>query len=122
MVAQPVPQISAEDVDRLIRRDFPLEQFADVKAVLTEYQSGPWKVSADRVRMAVLKLSDGDLTRLRTHIEMAKRDFRDVLAYAEYPAYMRTGFGVGNLPKTEQSRIIDRDWQQYEEWLRKSER
>lgn len=122
MVAQPVPQISAEDVDRVIRRDFPAEKFVEVSALLNEYQSGPWKVSADRVRMAVLKLSSGDFAKLRTHIEMAKRDFRDVLAYAEYPAYMKVGFGVGKLPETEQSRIIGSDWQQYEEWLRKSER
>ncbi|MGZ5104209.1 MAG: hypothetical protein ACXWHB_07550 [Usitatibacter sp.] len=40
----------------------------------------------ERIRFAVLKLSDGDLTQLERHVHAAGRDWRDVLLAA--------GFGV----------------------------
>jgi hypothetical protein len=44
---------------------------------------------------------------------------RDALAAAEYPAYCKTGFQVRELPAEQRRRIIDGDWRQYEEWLKK---
>jgi hypothetical protein len=38
-----------------------------------------------RVRLAVLALSDGDLVRLRDMMRAAQLDYRDVLYWAEYP-------------------------------------
>ncbi|MGA3145713.1 MAG: hypothetical protein ABSF10_22165 [Verrucomicrobiota bacterium] len=35
--AQPVPQITRKQVERIIHRDFPAEQFAEVAAILDEY-------------------------------------------------------------------------------------
>jgi len=49
----------------------------------------------------------------------AKRDYRDALAAAEYPAYCKIGFRVQELPEKDRRRIIDQDWRQYEEWLKK---
>ena len=37
------------------------------------------------MRLAVLKLSHGNLDELRDLIEMAKRDWRDVLLFADRP-------------------------------------
>jgi hypothetical protein len=57
--------------------------------------------------------------KLRSNIESAKRDYRDILANAEYPEYMKKGVRVRELPADEQVRVIDGDWSQYNEWLRK---
>ena len=38
-----------------------------------------------RVRFAILRLVEGRFDQLRSLVDMAVRDYRDVLAYAEYP-------------------------------------
>jgi hypothetical protein len=101
-------------VERVVRRDFSAERFADVMAMLNEYGAEDWQREADRVRLAVLKLAAGSLERLRYEIEGAKRDYRDVLAPAEYPGYCKR---VRRPPPEEEQRIIDADWRQYQDWL-----
>lgn len=39
----------------------------------------------ERVQVAILKVSVGDVNRLMTAVAAAKRDYRDVLWWAEYP-------------------------------------
>ena len=117
--SQPTPKVTADDASRIIRRDFPAESFAAVAAILSEYGSEKWQREQDRVLLAALKMSDGDLDMLRTQVRAAKLDYRDVLSAAEYPEYTKTGvFRVGKLPLKEQRRIIDSDWRQYHQWLR----
>ena len=67
------------------------------------------------MRVAALKLSEGSPDRLRELIAHAKRDYRDVLAWAEYPEEMR-GF-TWRLPPDEQARIRTADRAQYLAWL-----
>jgi len=43
-----------------------------------------------RLQLAVLKMSEGDPQKLKQNIELARIDYRDVLAYAEYPQEKRT--------------------------------
>lgn len=51
---------------------------------------------------------------------MAKRDYRDVLACAEYPEQMRLGFvGMSKLSREERRAIKKRDEKQYREWLKR---
>jgi hypothetical protein len=69
------------------------------------------------VQLAVLKLANGSLEKLRSNLESAKRDYRDILAYAEYPEYLKKGLRIRELPADEELRIIDNDWRQYEAWL-----
>lgn len=88
-------------------------------SVLAEYGRETWHEELHRVHLAVLKLATGRLDALRREIDKAKADYRDVLAYAEYPAYMKTMFCVSPLPATEQQKIIDGDWKQYQSWLNK---
>ena len=71
-----------------------------------------------RVHLAILKLSNGDIRRLREHIETAKSDFRDVISPPEYPEFDAIGFvGVARLSQEEREALKLRDWQQYERWL-----
>ena len=64
-------------------------------AILDEYQSDG--ASPTRVQLAVLKLAAGRLDELRREIETARRDYRDVLAPAEYPRYSRE-IGFDDVP------------------------
>jgi hypothetical protein len=121
IVSQPVPQVTADDVAMVVRRDFAEEQFGVVMAVLNEYGVEKWERGKPRVQLAVLKLANGDLEALKRHISQAKQDYRDVLAAAEYPEYSKKGmFHVRELPAIEQRQIIDSDWERYETWLRNS--
>jgi hypothetical protein len=72
---------------------------------------------AERVAVACLKLSDGDLARLRKWVEAATADYRDVLAWAEYPRQMRLG---PNAPPADQGRARREDMDEYAQWLKGS--
>jgi hypothetical protein len=115
LVSQPVPGVTPEDVTRLIRRDFALYQVADVTAVLQDCGGDDSRISA-RVRIACLKLANGDVEQLQKIVNLAKQDYRDVLTPAEYPEYSRKAWGK-NLPAAELHRIYESDWSQYQDWL-----
>jgi hypothetical protein len=117
---QPVPVVTFHDVERIARREFSDEQFSTVITLLKEYGTEAWHRECPRVQLAALKLADGNLEKLRARIETAKRDYRDVLAVAEFPAYCKVGFRrIRELPDDERLRIINADWSQYDDWLRK---
>jgi hypothetical protein len=117
-VAQPIPDVTPNDVERIVRRDFPNEQFTDVMALLDECGTKKGQRGGPRVQLAALKLAQGGVEKLRPLVESAMRDYRDVLVWAEYPNYHKIGFRVRELPIKEQRRVIDSDWKQYEGWLR----
>lgn len=114
MMKQPHPLVTADDVAKIVRRDFPPEQVAAVTDLLNEYGSENWQRERHRVRLAVLKLASGNFEDLRRSIEAAKSDYRDVLAWAEYPAYFSQGAFAS---EAERERTIESDWHQYEAWL-----
>ncbi len=70
-----------------------------------------------RLQLGVLKLSGGEAERLKESIELARIDYRDVLAYAEYPEEMRAGPGKWKQGESELAEIRRRDRAQYEAWL-----
>lgn len=83
--------LSAE-IWEIVRRLFPAEQQQDVANLLLNECGNnlPFCQHADkdgleRIRFAVLKLSDGDFSEMCRWIEQAKIDWRDVL--------MAAGFG-----------------------------
>jgi hypothetical protein len=118
---QPIPIVTSDDVDRIIRRDFSAEQFVAVKNVLKEYGHEKWHYECCRVQLAALKLSQGRMDVLQTNIDLAKQDFRDVLAPAEYPNYSRVVFRIvkDKVSPTDERKIIEEDWTQYQHWLRR---
>lgn len=117
MVKQPTPTVTANDVERIVGRDFAPEQFAPVMDILNEYGSKNWHCECPRVQLAVLKLASGKIEDLRRYIEAAKSDYRDVLASAEYPAYFQHGTFAS---EAERENIIETDWHQYEAWLNRN--
>jgi hypothetical protein len=70
------------------------------------------------VRLAALKVANGSAEQLRSCVKLAKKDYRDVLVAAEYPAYHKQE-SAWKLPAEEKRRIFESDWQQYEEWLKR---
>jgi hypothetical protein len=75
-----------------------------------------WHREPARVRLAILKLAQGNLKSLRAALKTANEDFRDVLAYAEYPAYLQD-VNPSDADPAKRRRAIDADWQQYRGWL-----
>ena len=116
-MTQPVPKVSENDVVRVVQREFPSTKFETVMLVLNEYGTEDWHHEAHRVRLAVLKLATGNLEVLRREIEVAKCDYRDILAYAEYPEYMKKVSPGSDLPKKQVRDVVARDRSQYEKWL-----
>jgi hypothetical protein len=68
----------------------------------------------ERVVLAILKLSAGDHAQLLQVITGAVSDYRDVLAWAEFPEQMRLGHGADRKALRAAQR---RDHEQYLRWL-----
>jgi hypothetical protein len=82
-----VPQVSRDDVLRVVRRDVAAEDSDAVLAALDQYGMESWHSERHRVHLAILKLSCGNIGQIRHYVEVACRDFRDVIVPAEYPRF-----------------------------------
>jgi hypothetical protein len=85
------------------------------EAELGRYGIGDHEPESERVRLAILKLAGNDLERIRSNVRAAKGDFRDVLAWAEYPGQMKAD--NWRLPEAERERLAQADLAQYLTWL-----
>ena len=115
MRAQPVPNVDRADVERIVRRDFPAGAVDEVLGILDQYESDHGPSARARVQLAALKLAAGNRDAVRTWVKEAQMDYRDVLAPAEYPHYMRRVPGPSQPRDVDE--IIEADWQQYQTWL-----
>jgi hypothetical protein len=108
-------ELTAALVQALIARLFSPQVAAEAANVLAQYGTQAHEREEIRVHVAALKLSEGSLERLRELVTHAKRDYRDVLAWAEYPEELRTA--TWRLPPAEQTQIRTADRAQYLAWL-----
>ena len=69
-------------VTAAVKRHFG-ERTAQAKAILDRYGRNPDERDRAVVQMAILKLSEGDLEKLRDLVEVARQNYRDVLHWAE---------------------------------------
>lgn len=113
MAKNSTPRPSAALVLAKVRRLFPESERAEAIEVLDEYGTESHEKEPVRVRLAVLKLAGGDLKRLRHWVRAAKADYRDALAYAEYPGEMRAPPMSPDI-----AAIAKADREQYLAWLR----
>lgn len=60
-------------------RDFPRDLQHDAAAALATYGTQEYEREVVRVQLAILHLARGDMERLVHFVEVAKRDYRDVL-------------------------------------------
>src|SRR5215207_8585813 len=63
-----------EVVEAKVKSLFPSHEPAEVLRLLDEYGTGPYAPEPERVHLAILKLSGGDLEQLRRHLDTAKSD------------------------------------------------
>jgi hypothetical protein len=118
-IRQPTPAVTLADVDRIALRDYPAEQVDEVLALLRSYGVESWEVEVPRVRLALLRLGDGDMAKLRLHLDYAKRDYRDVLLGAEYLLYAALTLRNPTPGAGDAQAAINADWASYTEWLRR---
>ena len=86
---------------------------AESETVISEFERNG--ISEERVQLALIKLSDGNVDKLREFIEVAKIDWRDVLAWAEYPEEIM--LPTWRMKGEKVTKIRQRDRQQYLNWL-----
>ncbi len=63
----------------------PGSREARLRALLERYGTEPYEREVTRVRAAIAKLAEGDEEKMRYFVEVAKRDYRDVLFWADNP-------------------------------------
>jgi hypothetical protein len=71
-----------------VRRYFPEADPAGVLKIVDCYEASQGR---ERVQVAILKLSNGDFARLRHNVEVARRDYRDVLWWSDTPVSPDSG-------------------------------
>src|SRR6266581_3534628 len=76
---------SRDEVVAAIQATFLKSSWARVLELLDTYGVEPYERERERVQLAILKLSEGNEEKLREFVAVAKRDYRDVLFWAENP-------------------------------------
>jgi len=111
------PFFRRDVVTAKIKKVFPNVPATEILPILDQYQSGSDEQSA-RVHLDILKVSDGNLGRLRELISAAREDSRDVIMTAENPTILSMGIPAwAVLSDDEKDRVSDKDVEQYLEWV-----
>ena len=101
-----------------IRHVFPGRDANQILTQLEAYGSEQHESDVERVYLAVLKLCDEQgAADPSAHVEKAKRDPRDVIAWAETPNQI--AFGPTDDPAASED-LRKQDEEQYEAWLTKT--
>jgi hypothetical protein len=109
--------LSRDDVVRKVRDSFPECEHASVLRLLDTYP-GDTPEGRARVQLAIVKLAKGDVADLAGWVDVARRDFRDVLASAEYPRQVKLAFvDLDRLSAADRARIVADDRAEYFAWL-----
>src|SRR5438477_10047120 len=76
---------SRDEVVAVVQGTFPAGGRTRVLELLDRYGVESYERERERVQLAILKLSEGNEEKLREFVAVAKRDYRDVLFWAENP-------------------------------------
>src|SRR5438552_5666014 len=76
---------SGDEVVAVAQKTFPESAHARVLELLDGYGVESYECERERVQLAILKLSEGNEEKLREFVAVAKRDYRDVLFWADNP-------------------------------------
>ena len=99
------------------------EERATGRAALSRYGTESYESEIERVRLAIVKLSEGTLSELIRMTDAAKLDYRDVLMWAEYPEEGKALWSLRPNLSEEQLRelraVRQRDRAQLDAWRRK---
>ncbi len=78
-----------DDVLASVQAAFPEGGRQGALDLLDTYGIESYERERERVQLAILQLSEGSEIKLREYLAIAKRDYRDVLFWAEYPEESR---------------------------------
>jgi len=76
---------SRDEVVASVQATFSKSSWARVLELLDNYGVEPYERERERVQVAILKLSAGSEEKVCEYVAVTKRDYRDVLFWAEYP-------------------------------------
>src|SRR5437763_3263466 len=76
---------SRDEIVAVVQGTFPERAHSRVLELLDTYGVESYERERERVQLAILKLSEGNEEKLREFVAVAKRDYRDVLFWAENP-------------------------------------
>src|SRR5215470_7897637 len=77
------------EVVAVVQKSFPESAHTRVLELLDTYGVESYERERERVQLAILKLSEGNEEKLREFVAVAKRDYRDVILWTEYPEESR---------------------------------
>lgn len=80
---------SRDEVVASVKATFPKRNWARLLELLDSYGVQSYERERERVQLDILKLSAGSEEKVREYVAAAKRDYRDVLFWAEYPEESR---------------------------------
>lgn len=113
------PYFRREVVERKVKSLFPNQDHAQILQLLDSdilYFS-----ELERMQLAILKLSNGNMDQLHRYIDVAKSksDFMKVIQLAENPQSSLKDIDDKDLFWGEHKRLIESDFRQYLNWLKK---
>ena len=76
---------SRDEVVASVHKAFPKESWARVLELLDSYGVESYEQERERVQLDILKLSAGSEEKVSVFVAVAKRDYRDVLFWADNP-------------------------------------
>ena len=113
---EPAAAPSRAKVVKKARTVFPELDVLEVLDWLDDYGVEPYERERERVQLAILKLCQEEgLNTPDRFVKAAKQDYRDVLAWAEYPGQVNAAWF--RLPPGEQAKVRRADLEQYLAWL-----
>ena len=74
-----------DEVVAVVQKTFPESARARALELPDTYGVESYERERERVQLAILKLSEGNEEKLREFVAIAKRDYRDVLFWADDP-------------------------------------
>ena len=76
---------SRDEVIVVVQKTFPETSYSRVIELLDTYGVESYERERERVQLAILKLSEANEEKVREFVVVAKRDYRDVLFWADNP-------------------------------------
>jgi hypothetical protein len=110
-------EYTRELVMKKVKDVFPKGDASKIMSILDQYGAESYERERERVQIAILKISEDDMKELEEGVKAAKEDYRDVLAWAEFPLEMKSEALMKDADKAKE--IREKDRKQYLEWLNK---
>jgi hypothetical protein len=115
------PRPDSSDIAELVRAVFPAHEVESVLGNLEKYGRKSFEIDKDRIRLDIIRLSDGNARRIPALVKAAKSDFRDTVITSEMPndhAFVLKNPGARyETAYTEFRQVKDADLRQFGMWL-----